>query len=219
MTEKKSGSHQIKSTTNLPSLNTQKNRMALILCVAENYATFFVLDHALGFSTHKIHEVNFDIMEQISTKEFNIIKSHQLLYINALSVESKFKFVSIGNLYHKDYGMGVKVVAKSRISNNEILQNLGGTLCTVDDSFIKTYPSVESFLVRTMQKKQQKLWLGPAAFINHGCKNNNVVMNSLDANSACVKATRVIEPGEEIILHYGENYFSSGECSCTMCSL
>ncbi|VVC42619.1 Hypothetical protein CINCED_3A021134 [Cinara cedri] len=56
---------------------------------------------------------------------------------------------------------------------------------------------IESFLVKCLLGNRQKTWLGSATYDNHECKNN-VEINSLDANFACVKATKVVELEEEI---------------------
>ncbi|VVC42613.1 Zinc finger, CCHC-type [Cinara cedri] len=56
---------------------------------------------------------------------------------------------------------------------------------------------IESFPVECLLGNQQKIWLGPATYDNHECKNNAEI-NSLDANFACVKATKVVELEEEI---------------------
>ncbi|VVC33866.1 Zinc finger C2H2-type,SET domain [Cinara cedri] len=207
--------HNIKSTSaSSLDVNTLENRSAAILCMADDVATSSVLDFSLGFLTHKTHIKQ---IPPLTSKELEILSTQKLMYTNALSASSKFKFKKC-NRYPNDCGTGAKVVAKSRIHRDEILRDLRGRLCTVNESFIKS-SGIDSFLVqstRAKNNKSEQLWLGPATYINHDCNSNSKIY-SINNDFACVKATRVIEPKEEITINYGDNFFSSDECYCATC--
>ncbi|OXU22685.1 hypothetical protein TSAR_009762, partial [Trichomalopsis sarcophagae] len=78
---------------------------------------------------------------------------------------------------------------------------------------------VDFSILHLNHNRRSKLWLGPAAFINHECKPNSKLYIMKDNNEICVQAIRDIHEGEEITITYGENYFDDGECECRTCTV
>lgn len=179
--------------------------------MADDLATTSVLDPTIGFITHKTRA---NPIFPLSSNESNILNSQKALYIKALSANSKFIFQQC-NRYTGDGDVGAKVVASVRICRHEILRDLCGRLCTVNESFLK--PGVNDFfVVHSTYRKLTRLWLGPATFTNHDCESNADIY-FLNNEFACVKATRVIQPGEEITVNYGRYFFPKDGCACVTC--
>lgn len=61
------------------------------------------------------------------------------------------------------------------------------------------------------------LFLGPARFLNHECKNANAKLQPLGRAGMEVIAVRDIQVGEEITVSYGDHYFDDDECRCKTC--
>lgn len=75
-------------------------------------------------------------------------------------------------------------------------------------------------IICLMQRKQTCLLLGPARFINHDCNPNcALVLPRRNSNKISVRVIRPIEPGTELTVYYGKNYFSlkNRECMCLTC--
>ena len=68
-------------------------------------------------------------------------------------------------------------------------------------------------IVITSRKKVPSVFLGPARFANHDC-NPNADLQPLSNNGMSVVALRDIEVGEEVTVHYGDNYFGTDNCEC-----
>lgn len=105
--------------------------------------------------------------------ELRFLQSHRYMYERAIDRTPKI----------------VIWVQKSFFTKEELLMDLCGTLRTVLDDLI--VPGVNDFsIVYSSLQNRQRLWLGPAAYINHDCKSNCVIY-SMDWNLACVRAIRV----------------------------
>lgn len=179
--------------------------------MADDLATSSVLDPTIGFVTHKTHA---KLLSPLSRKELDILRSQKALYTKALSETSKFIFKRC-NRYIGDRGVGAKVVAANRICTHEILRDLCGRLCTVDESFFK--PGVNDFfVVNSTYRNLTQLWLGPATYTNHDC-DSNAEIYFVNGDLACVKATKMILPGDEITVNYGSDFFTNGGCACVTC--
>jgi hypothetical protein len=57
--------------------------------------------------------------------------------------------------------------------------------------------------------------VGPTRFLNSDCSSNAELVPS-GSSGVCIKAKRLINPGEEITFDYGEEYFG-GTCQCKTC--
>lgn len=116
---------------------------------------------------YKSHKTQIKPITSLVRNEKLIIELQESLYRKALSSNSKFSFVRC-NRYAGDGDCGTKVVAKVKINSGEILKDLCGYMCVVDESYLK--PGQNDFsVVHTTYRNQTRLWLGPAAFVNHDC--------------------------------------------------
>lgn len=142
------------------------------------------------------------------------MQSHRSMYQRAIAPTSKFKIVKCDK-YPSDGEAGAKILAKSFIPKEEVLKDLCGTMKSVTDDFL--VPGINDFsVIYSSRQNIQRLWLGPAAYLNHDC-NSNAVIYSLQRDLVCAKTIRDISPGEEITVNYGDTYFGTNGCLCHTC--
>ncbi|XP_008183153.1 histone-lysine N-methyltransferase set9-like [Acyrthosiphon pisum] len=100
---------------------------------------------------------------------------------------------------------------------NNLIKELYGSMAPVTDDFFSDGIRDNS-VVKSFQTGETKLWLGPAAFLNHDCEGITDI-NSLGSTSAIVKANKKIKLGEEITVSYGPHYFGEDnkDCMCHSC--
>lgn len=112
------------------------------------------------------------------------------------------------------------VTARARIKEHQTIPYLVGTLVplTADESNQLDTTNRNFSIVCTGRKMNQSIFLGPARFANHDCDSNARLVPKGD-NSMEVIALKSIEPGTEITVSYGDDYFGPGnmDCLCATC--
>jgi len=101
---------------------------------------------------------------------------------------------------------------------NTLITELYGTMTPVTEDFFSHYQIRDYSVVKSQTTGETKLWLGPAAFLNHDCEANTDIY-ALGRTSAIVKANKKIKRGEEITVYYGPHYFGTNnkDCMCHSC--
>ena len=152
-----------------------------------------------------------------SDRERNDFRRHAAKYLNIWLPDCAFE-VSFTNRYMLDH-WEAKTTARKFIKTGDRIKYLCGELVQIspeeqdDEKFIENAFSI----TYSSRRRTPSLFLGPARFANHDC-NANAKLESRGSEGMLVIAVRDIEVGDEINVHYGDNYFGVDNCECLCAS-
>lgn len=107
------------------------------------------------------------------------------------------------------------ITARRKIRRNESVKYLSGiqVVMTPEEEKEIAGRKKDFSVVVSSRKKCTSLFMGPARFANHDCDANAKLVTTSHAGIEII-AVRDIQPGEEITVTYGDNYFGEDNCEC-----
>ena len=144
---------------------------------------------------------------------------HMRRYLDIWRTDCPFE-INTTNRYTKLHDEA-SVTARKMIRHGESIKYLSGTLVEITrDEEAELKKAKRDFsVVFSSWKKKHKMFLGPARFANHDCKPNARLDATINGEAMQVVAIQEIQPGDEITVDYGKDYFSirNSDCLCATC--
>ena len=161
-----------------------------------------------------------EVTVNMGNEEKTELGEHLKKYLGSLTDESGFHLVRCER-YSMEGHLGAKVQATKGWSKGGKILGLVGSSRDItedfEDELIRRMVST-SCIIKSERSKSVRVVIGPVSFINHDCKPNSKFV-TLSRKLVGLQALRDIEPGEELTISYGTDYFrrKNKNCECKTC--
>ena len=165
-------------------------------------------------------EWGLEVTANMAEKEIGELKGHIQKYLIGLTVDGGFK-LDPENRYSMEEHKGAKVSSTKGWGRGEDILVATTFDITKDQERELVLRGVDtSCMLKSSRSKAVLVVIGPIAFVNHHCKPNCEFV-TFTSKVVCLRSTREIEPGEELTIFYGEDYFrrNNKNCECSDCEV
>ena len=161
----------------------------------------------------------YNFLDKFSISRRQWLEKHIKMYLDPLRPCSKINIVKCAK-YKRENCEGVKTIAAIDLKEKEVLNCLKGVCTTLsaDEQESLRSQKLDFSVIFSQRTKKSRLFLGPAAFVNHDC-SPNCMYQSTDTSQLLIITLHEIKKGEELFCFYGTNYFGQDnqECECDTC--
>ena len=151
-------------------------------------------------------------------KERGELAKHIETYLKGLTVEAGFQLEK-DNRFVMENCQGAKIVATQHWNKGEEI--LCGSTCKVNkaqERELMLRGVGTSCMLKSSWSSSCQVVFGPITLTNHSCVPN-CEFDSLGSKMVSLRAIKDIQPGEELTIFYGSNYFDKNNkgCQCSDC--
>lgn len=174
-------------------------------------------DSSATFEALTVGQLTGDFLDSLGSHPQKLLRQHVNRYLSAFVLDSGVKIEPCDR--YSSESNGAKVTSTRHWSAGQrvdVLQGCIAELSPASSTLIRA--GVNDFSVTySTRRRCDQLLLGPAAFINHDCKPNCMLLAG--ENIVCIKVIAPISPGEEMTFYYGPSFFGDENemCECHTC--